>query len=291
MLNSPHFGRCLLSFFLSGQIALGTRLLRTTAWNHRWIIPESLSRFNTVNDFALSRFWWKWSQITRTQPKLSFFRPKNFAVRVQDTAVPAFSFFRFFHGVSGFGCGAAGARFLLLLLFKVDVNLKHVCYVMHRFSFRTKEKHKWDLDNKPYIYIYIHIHLILRCLCSHQFWLLSLLFVRILLGLRTLRGHRKWTPCPKRRLYDRICASYAHCSLHAMRVCVLRQENQCREAGLQRIASQIAWSLFACPSQDLIAREDFLDWLQSGVEASTALSEWTGGAGVVPSPNACRCLR
>ena len=63
------------------------------------------------------------------------------------------------------------------------------------------------------------------------------------------------------------------------------------EAGFQRIASQIARSLFACPSQELIARENFLDWLQSGVEASTALSEWTGGAGVLPSLNACRCLR
>ena len=111
------------------------------------------------------------------------------------------------------------------------------------------------------------------------------------LGLRTQLGHHKWRLYPKRRLYDRICASCATCSLHAVHVYVSRQENQCWEAGFQRIASQIARSLFACPSQELIARENFLDWLQSGVEASTALSEWTGGAGVLPSLNACRCLR
>ena len=115
--------------------------------------------------------------------------------------------------------------------------------------------------------------------------------MRIFLGLWTQLGHHKWRLYPKRRLYDRICASCANCSPHAVHVYVSWQENQCWEAGFQRIAPQIARSLFACPSQELIARENFLDWLQSGVEASTALSEWTGGAGVLPSLNACRCLR
>jgi hypothetical protein len=87
------------------------------------------------------KFWCKYSKITRAQPKLSLIRPKDFAVRVQDTAVPPFSSCACFHGaLSGFGCGAAGAWFLLLLLFKMNLNLNHVRYAMHRFLFRTHEK-------------------------------------------------------------------------------------------------------------------------------------------------------